>query len=88
MFGMAPFSWADQAHGIDTDGMELAVELVPPKVQEFVQGRKARCNIEVLPDKQLKQTRMVGQMIQDFRGCQAIFLDLTYKTHGALDIDC
>ena len=54
------------------DRMELAIEIRLPKVEELRQHGKFRGEIIVLPNKRLQETRMVGEMVEDFRCGQAI----------------
>ena len=58
-----PFRWPDQPMMGDPDGMQGARQLAFPKAQKAPQFREIRGQIIVLPDIELKQAGMVGQMI-------------------------
>ncbi len=49
------------------DRMQFAIEIRLPKVEELRQHGKFRGEIIVLPNKRLQETRMVGEMVEDFR---------------------
>ena len=48
--------------------MKFSVQFALPKIQELVQHRKFRGHVQFLPNESLKQTRMIGHVIEDF-GC-------------------
>jgi hypothetical protein len=54
------------------DAVQGAVQLFAPEGQKPDQGRKVRRYIVVLPDKALKQTRVIRHPVQDFRRRQSI----------------
>src|SRR5438067_8609290 len=56
----------------DHHAMQRPIELLLPESQEFDQNRELRCNVVVLPDVGLQQARIVGQMIKNARGGEAI----------------
>ena len=60
----------------DPDGVEGAVEVGPPKRQEFTQARKLRGNVELLPNEGLEKVRVIGHSIGDFGGCETIALQI------------
>ena len=71
---MEEFTGAYEGHGGDFDHIKLAFQLSFPKLQEFVQDRKAWGNVQILPDIGLQQGWMVGYMVDYFRRGQAVIL--------------
>lgn len=49
------------------NGMDFAIEIGLPKTQESIEDRKFRRLVELLPDICLKEARMIGQVIENFR---------------------
>src|ERR1700733_3963575 len=74
----------DQACRGHSHGMEAALDLALPEIQEFVQHGITRCDVEILPDIGLQNVRMVRQMIEDLSGGEAIILQLANKGHDVL----
>ena len=74
--GMADFGGADDAPAGQYDRMQLALDLMCPEIEEFPEFGIAGRDIVILPDKALQQGRVVGQVIEDFGGRQAIVVEL------------
>jgi len=70
------FSRLDEPRVADAHTMEGAVELLPPKGQKLHQRRKFWCNIVVLPDIGLQETRVIRQPIKNFRRSQTVACQL------------
>jgi len=68
--------------GADAHGVQLAIQRAFPESQKLVQHRKLRCDVQILPDETLQQPRVVGQMIQDFGGGEAIAVQLQCQAHS------
>ena len=56
--------------------MQLALEIVAPEIEEFVQHGQARGEVVILPEVGLQQAGMVRQVVEDFGGDQAIIVEL------------
>src|ERR1700726_3247087 len=59
----------------DFHGMELALDVAAPEVEEPAQLGKFRGEIELLPDEALQQVGMIGKMVDDLCRGQPILTD-------------
>ncbi len=57
-----------------------------PEMQEFLQNREARRDIQILPDIALQQGRMVGQVVENFGGGQPIILELFVEVANTFNV--
>ena len=74
----------DQFFVRDFDHIQPAFQLRFPEAQKFVQNRKARRDVELLPDIALQQLGMIGHAIDDFRRRQAIIFKLPSQIAGCI----
>ena len=70
---------ADQLLAGDVDGVQLALDLRDPEIEELVQLGIAGRDIVMLPDERLEDTRMVGQVVGDVGRREAITVELQFK---------
>lgn len=61
------------------DGVDFAIKLAVPEVDEFIQYRKFWRNVQLLPDEALQQFRVVGHVIEDFRRGETVVSQLFFK---------
>jgi len=59
--------------------MQPAVDVVAPEIEEALQLRIARRQVQLLPQEGLQQPRVIGQVVQDLRRGQAVALQLTFE---------
>src|SRR3984893_7795306 len=59
----------------DFHGMELALDVAAPEVEEPAQLGEFRGKIELLPDEALQQVGMIGKMVDDLCRGQPILTD-------------
>ena len=76
MAGVADLAGLDDGGADDFYGVEFAFELGGPEVEEFAEDREGWGDVEVLPDIGLQKARVIGQVIEDFGGGEAIVLQL------------
>src|ERR1700679_4268365 len=76
------FARPDQAIVRHRDRMQRAVELVAPEGEELLQFRKGGCQIVILPDVILQQAGMVGQMVENVGGGEAVSFELAAERNG------
>ncbi len=69
---IAPVGGPEQTMMRIAHRMQRPVDLAPPEIEKMMQHRKLRRKIIFLPDEKLKQVRMIGQMLEQFRRRQAI----------------
>src|SRR5687768_10557387 len=74
--GVAVLRWPDQLAPCHGDAVQLAVDVPGPEVEELAQLGIVGIQIVMLPDKGLQQARMVGQVVDDLGGGEAIALEL------------
>ena len=67
--------------GCKSDGVELALELAGPEVQELAEHRVLRGEVQVLPEIGLEQARVVRQVVEDFGGGEAVVPELQTDGH-------
>src|ERR1700722_8541166 len=72
----ANFRWLDQPRMGHCHRMQRALELFQPEIEEFVQRRKVRAEIVVLPDVGLQEPGMVRPPVEDIGSGQAVALEL------------
>ena len=82
------FGLRDQAAGGDADGKKFSVETRLPEMQELAQSRKARREIEFLPDEALQHRGMIGQAIENFRRRQPVTPQLNRKIAHRTTLRC
>lgn len=75
----AEFGWGDQSLARHFDVVELAVKIIVPECQKLTESRETRCEVVVLPEEGLEKARMVGHVVKNFGGGQAITLELSKK---------
>jgi hypothetical protein len=73
----ADFGGLDEADMGDSHGMQRAVQLSAPKLEEAMQRGKPGRLIVVLPDISLQQGLVIGQPIDDLGRRQTVTLQLT-----------
>ena len=77
--------WAEDAALRDADRMKLAVKACLPELQELVEDRKLRIEVQVLPHETLQQFRMIGHVIKDLCRRQTVaFEHQVNLTHDLL----
>ena len=74
--GMAQLGRRDELGGDELDRVQLAVQRAVPEIEEALQLGEARGHVVFLPDIGLEQGGMVGQVIEDLRGGQAVAVEL------------
>ena len=77
----------DQPRVGDGDRVKRPFKSLQPKIEEFVQRRKRRAEIVILPDIGLQQLRMIRPAIENVGGGQSVALELLAKVlrnHSAL----
>jgi hypothetical protein len=63
--------------------VQRAFELFQPEIEEFVERRKHRAEIVILPDVGLQQPGMIGAPVKDVGGGQAVAFELPTKVLGS-----
>ncbi len=56
--------------------MQLAVNLMRPEIEKLVQARESRRQIVFLPDEALQQIGMIRHVVENFRRCQPVIVQL------------
>ena len=68
---------------LDVDRVQLAFDVLPPELEEFLQLRKFRGEVEFLPDEGLQQRRMIRKAVDDLGRGQPISSSLQLvQGHG------
>ena len=77
---------ADQLAVGHGDGVQHAIQLVAPEIQEPVEVRELRIEIILLPEIGLEQGGVVGQSVEDFGRGEAVSGELAFEVgaHGHL----
>src|SRR5262245_57051330 len=52
--------------------VELPLDAAAPELEKPAQLGEVRGDVELLPDETLQQVGMIGEMVDDLRGCQPI----------------
>lgn len=82
--GKAPRTGLLEPDVIDPDRVELAFSSPLPRAQETVQFREIGDAVQMLPKIALRQTGIIGQVIEYLRRCQAVILQFPRVVfHGA-----
>ena len=70
--GVADIAGVDAGGVCNADGMEFAFEFAVPEIEEFLEDRETRGEVEVLPDVGLQQAGVVGEVVEDLGGGEAV----------------
>ena len=83
---IAPFGGLDEPLMGHADRMQRSIQAGPPEIQKASQLRIMGVQVIALPDEALEQARVVGQVVEDVCGRQAIALQLCAEVGGRYGI--
>ena len=82
----APLCGLDEPRMGDAHRMQGPIQTGPPEIQKAPQLGIMGMQVIPLPDKTLEQTRVIGQVVEDVCGRQAIALQLCAEVGGRYGI--